>query len=210
MELRDTTDPRNIDPEAYLRLVLLARGVAVARPQHLVKYSAPTPARPENGMEGFAILVFFNNISSFSPVFPFYMSHVWDILSSSFSQFLWRRVPYATSLWLPFLFSPLSLQIIVSCTLQSLCTYKPNSYFTGNWSSLWRAPLQEEERKGEPHICSLLVSVLWRLASCRIGTLSAGVLSYGLRHPEHTLHALADTVHAFQLHSDADMVWIYH
>lgn len=76
VELRDTTDPRNIDPEAYLRLVLLARGVAVARPQHLVKYSAPTPARPENGMEGFAILVFFNNISSFSPVFPFYMSHV--------------------------------------------------------------------------------------------------------------------------------------
>lgn len=108
----------------------------------------------------------------------------------------------------PASFSPLSLQIIVSCTLQSLCTYKPNSYFTGNWSSLWRAPLQEEERKGEPHICSLLVSVLWRLASCRIGTLSAGVLSYGLRHPEHTLHALADTVHAFQLHSDADMVWI--
>lgn len=48
-ELRDTADARNIDPEAYFRLVLLARGVAVARPQHLVTYTAPTPARPANG-----------------------------------------------------------------------------------------------------------------------------------------------------------------
>lgn len=48
-ELRDTADARNIDPEAYFRLVLLARGVAVARPQHLVKYSAPTPPKPTDG-----------------------------------------------------------------------------------------------------------------------------------------------------------------
>lgn len=46
-ELRDTADPHNIDPEAYFRLVLLARGVAVARPNHLVKYSAPTPPKPD-------------------------------------------------------------------------------------------------------------------------------------------------------------------
>ncbi|KAI8429562.1 hypothetical protein MSG28_000184 [Choristoneura fumiferana] len=48
-ELRATRDARNIDPEAFFRLVLLARGVAVARPAHLVKYSAPTPPRPPNG-----------------------------------------------------------------------------------------------------------------------------------------------------------------
>lgn len=48
-ELRDTADPHNIDPEAYFRLVLLARGVAVARPNHLVKYTTPPPPRPPNG-----------------------------------------------------------------------------------------------------------------------------------------------------------------
>lgn len=48
-ELRDTADARNIDPEAYFRLVLLARGVAIARPQHLVKYSPTTPRKPESG-----------------------------------------------------------------------------------------------------------------------------------------------------------------
>lgn len=48
-ELRDTADAHNIDPEAYFRLVLLARGVSVPRPQHLVQYTAPAPPRPENG-----------------------------------------------------------------------------------------------------------------------------------------------------------------
>lgn len=56
-ELRDTTDARNIDPEAYFRLVLLARGVAVARPHHLVKFSAPTPPKPVDGKNVFAYLV---------------------------------------------------------------------------------------------------------------------------------------------------------
>ncbi|KAL4709804.1 hypothetical protein ACJJTC_001258 [Scirpophaga incertulas] len=49
-ELRATADARNIDPEAFFRLVLMARGVAVARPAHLVAYTAPTPPRPANGM----------------------------------------------------------------------------------------------------------------------------------------------------------------
>ncbi|KAJ8734252.1 hypothetical protein PYW07_014803 [Mythimna separata] len=118
-ELRDTADPHNIDPEAYFRLVLLARGVAVARPHHLVMYSAPTPQRPANG----------------------------------------------------------------------------------DWSVLWKGDNQDEKDK-EPHLCALLTSVLWRLAACRSSTAQPpGILSYGLRHPEHTMHALADTVHAFQLHA---------
>ncbi|KAJ0180973.1 hypothetical protein K1T71_003058 [Dendrolimus kikuchii] len=123
-ELRDTADPHNIDPEAYFRLVLLARGVAVARPQHLVKYSAPTPPKPTNG----------------------------------------------------------------------------------DWSLLWKGDYQDEKDK-EPHVCALLMSVLWRLAACRSATGGPpGILSYGLRHVEHTLHALADTIHAFQLHADPSCV----
>ncbi|KAF9412274.1 hypothetical protein HW555_009165 [Spodoptera exigua] len=123
-ELRDTADPHNIDPEAYFRLVLLARGVAVARPHHLVKYSAPTPQRPPNG----------------------------------------------------------------------------------DWSVFWKGDNQDEKEK-EPHLCALLTSVLWRLAACRASTAQPpGILSYGLRHPEHTMHALADTVHAFQLHGEPECV----
>ncbi|PZC74948.1 hypothetical protein B5X24_HaOG206881 [Helicoverpa armigera] len=124
-ELRDTADPHNIDPEAYFRLVLLARGVAVARPNHLVKYSAPTPQRPANG----------------------------------------------------------------------------------DWSVLWKGDNQDQEKEKEPHLCALLTSVLWRLAACRTSTAQPpGILSYGLRHPEHTMHALADTVHAFQLHAEPECV----
>ncbi|XP_039765320.1 protein purity of essence isoform X3 [Pararge aegeria] len=123
-ELRDTADARNIDPEAYFRLVLLARGVAVARPQHLVKFSATTPSKPANG----------------------------------------------------------------------------------DWSVLWKGDNQDEPGK-EPHLCALLISVLWKLAACRSQTAGPpGILSYGLRHVEHTLHALADTIHAFQLNSDSDCV----
>ncbi|XP_047533883.1 protein purity of essence isoform X2 [Vanessa atalanta] len=123
-ELRDTTDARNIDPEAYFRLVLLARGVAVARPQHLVKYSAPTPPKPADG----------------------------------------------------------------------------------DWSMLWKSEVQEEPDR-EPHLCALLSSVLWKLTACRSQTTGPpGILSYGLRHAEHTLHALADTIHAFQLHGDSDCI----
>ncbi|XP_069365949.1 E3 ubiquitin-protein ligase UBR4 isoform X13 [Maniola hyperantus] len=123
-ELRDTADARNIDPEAYFRLVLLARGVAVARPQHLVKFSATTPSKPANG----------------------------------------------------------------------------------DWSVLWKGDNQDEPDK-EPHLCALLVSVLWKLAGCRNQTAGPpGILSYGLRHVEHTLHALADTIHAFQLNSDSDCI----
>ncbi|XP_072935202.1 E3 ubiquitin-protein ligase UBR4 isoform X5 [Epargyreus clarus] len=124
-ELRDTADARNIDPEAYFRLVLLARGVAVARPQHLVKFSAPTPKRPANG----------------------------------------------------------------------------------DWSTLWKGPFDEEGEGREAHVCALLTSVLWRLAACRSAAGGPpGILSYGLRHAEHTLHALADTIHAFQLHADSDCI----
>ncbi|XP_052737360.1 protein purity of essence isoform X1 [Bicyclus anynana] len=123
-ELRDTADARNIDPEAYFRLLLLARGVAVARPQHLVKFSAPTPTKPDSG----------------------------------------------------------------------------------DWSVLWKGDQQEEEDK-EPHLCALLISVLWKLAGCRSHTAGPpGILSYGLRHVEHTLHALADTIHAFQLNSDPECI----
>lgn len=125
-ELRDTADARNIDPEAYFRLVLLARGVAVARPQHLVKYSAPTPQRPANG----------------------------------------------------------------------------------DWSVLWKDTGEEQQDKEkEGHVCALLTSVLWRLAAVRSAAGGPpGILSYGLRHAEHTLHALADIVHAFQLHADPDCI----
>ncbi|XP_041973883.1 protein purity of essence isoform X2 [Aricia agestis] len=123
LELRDTADARNIDPEAYFRLVLLARGVAVARPQHLVKYSAPTPAKPTDG----------------------------------------------------------------------------------DWTTLWR----ESGDASSPHLVALLAGVLWKLAACRAAAVAGGaggVLTYGLRHVEHTLHALADTVHAFQLHADSEMI----
>ncbi|KAL0896018.1 hypothetical protein ABMA27_012006 [Loxostege sticticalis] len=125
-ELRDTADARNIDPEAYFRLVLLARGVAVARPQHLVTYTAPTPARPANG----------------------------------------------------------------------------------DWSIFWKLEhlQQQQQDEREPHLCALLSSVLWRLAGCKSGAGPPGILQYGLRHAEHTLHALADTVHAFQLHADPDCI----
>ncbi|XP_060810461.1 E3 ubiquitin-protein ligase UBR4 isoform X2 [Amyelois transitella] len=122
-ELRDTADARNIDPEAYFRLVLLARGVAVARPQHLVKYSAPTPERPPKG----------------------------------------------------------------------------------DWSIFWKDVLPQEGKEKESHLCALLSGVLWRLAGCR-GAVPPGVLQHGLRHADHTLHALADIVHAFQMHADADCV----
>ncbi|XP_061383112.1 E3 ubiquitin-protein ligase UBR4 isoform X4 [Danaus plexippus] len=123
-ELRDTPDARNVDPEAYFRLVLLARGVAVARPQHLVKFSAPTPPKPANG----------------------------------------------------------------------------------DWSTLWKGDSQDDTER-EPHLCALLISVLWKLAACRNRAGGPpGILSYGLRHSEHTLHALADTIHAFQLHADSDCI----
>ncbi|XP_026324095.1 E3 ubiquitin-protein ligase UBR4 isoform X3 [Hyposmocoma kahamanoa] len=123
-ELRDTTDACNIDPEAYFRLVLLARGVAVARPNNLVKFTAPTPPKPANG----------------------------------------------------------------------------------EWSTYWKGDYQEVKDQ-EPHLCALLTSVLWRLAACRSATGGApGILSYGLRHADHTLHALADTVHAFQLNADPDCI----
>ncbi|CAB3259165.1 unnamed protein product [Arctia plantaginis] len=126
-ELRDTADPYNIDPEAYFRLVLLARGVAVARPNHLVKYTTPPPPRPANG----------------------------------------------------------------------------------DWSVLWKGGSTEnqEDKDKEPHLCGLLTSVLWRLTACRTSTAQPpGILSYGLRHPEHTMHALADTIHAFQLHGEPECI----
>ncbi|KOB73273.1 E3 ubiquitin-protein ligase UBR4 [Operophtera brumata] len=66
-----------------------------------------------------------------------------------------------------------------------------------------------KDKDREPHLCSLLTSVLWRLAHCK--STPGGppaILSYGLRHTEHTLHALADTIHAFQLHGDNDCVSI--
>ncbi|KAJ2946624.1 hypothetical protein O0L34_g12681 [Tuta absoluta] len=122
-ELRDTADARNIDPEAYFRLVLLARGVAIARPNHLVKFTAPTPAKPING----------------------------------------------------------------------------------DWSQLWKDGPQDSDH--ESHLCALLTNVLWRLAACKSAMGGApGVLTYGLRHADHTLHALADTIHAFQLHGEPSCV----
>ncbi|XP_063828894.1 E3 ubiquitin-protein ligase UBR4 [Ostrinia nubilalis] len=125
-ELRDTADARNIDPEAYFRLVLLARGVAVARPHNLVTFTAPAPPRPANG----------------------------------------------------------------------------------DWSIFWRLDQlqQQQQDEREPHLCALLTTVLWRLAGCKSGAGPPGILQYGLRHAEHTLHALADTVHAFQLHADPECV----
>ncbi|XP_068628453.1 E3 ubiquitin-protein ligase UBR4 isoform X2 [Battus philenor] len=124
-ELRSTADARNIDPEAYFRLVLLARGVAVARPQHLVKYSPATPRKPDNG----------------------------------------------------------------------------------EWSALWKGDYGESQGvTGPPHLCALMCSVLWRLAAVRTAPGPGGVLTHGLRHTEQTLHALADTLHAFQLHSDNDTI----
>lgn len=82
-------------------------------------------------------------------------------------------------------------------------------YFLGNWSALWKADCQDEPDR-EPHLCALLSSVLWKLTGCRSQTTGPpGILSYGLRHAEHTLHALADTIHAFQLHGDSDCVSIW-
>ncbi|XP_045509122.1 E3 ubiquitin-protein ligase UBR4 isoform X3 [Colias croceus] len=121
-ELRDTADTRCVDPEAYFRLVLLARSMAIARPQNLVKYTAPTPRRPANG----------------------------------------------------------------------------------DWSVYWKPDYQEDPER-EPHVCALLLSVLWKLAACKNQAHGPpGVLSYGLRHAESTLHALADTIHAFQLNADPE------
>ena len=37
--LRDVQDPRDLDAEAFYRLVLTARGVAVARPYNLAKFA---------------------------------------------------------------------------------------------------------------------------------------------------------------------------
>ncbi|CAG4926444.1 unnamed protein product [Colias eurytheme] len=123
-ELRDTADTRCVDPEAYFRLVLLARSMAIARPQNLVKYTAPTPRRPANG----------------------------------------------------------------------------------DWSVYWKPDYQEDPER-EPHVCALLLSVLWKLAACKNQAHGPpGVLSYGLRHAESTLHALADTIHAFQLNADPECI----
>ncbi|XP_047525824.1 E3 ubiquitin-protein ligase UBR4 [Pieris napi] len=120
-ELRDATDARNVDPEAYFRLVLLARSVAVARPHNLVRFTAPTPEKPADG----------------------------------------------------------------------------------DWSALWKG----DSPGDEPHACALLASVLWKLAACKNQARGPpGILSYGLRHAEHTLHALADIIHAFQLNSDPECV----
>ncbi|XP_013166692.1 PREDICTED: E3 ubiquitin-protein ligase UBR4 isoform X4 [Papilio xuthus] len=124
-DLRDTADARNIDPEAYFRLVLLARGVAVARPQHLVKFTPSTPRKPESG----------------------------------------------------------------------------------DWAALWKGDYTENKgESGTPHLCAMLCSVLWRLASVRAPPGPGGVLAHGLRHADHTLHALADILHAFQLHADNDAI----
>ncbi|XP_038209068.1 E3 ubiquitin-protein ligase UBR4 isoform X2 [Zerene cesonia] len=123
-ELRDTADVRCIDPEGYFRLLLLARSLAVARPQNLVKYTAPTPRRPANG----------------------------------------------------------------------------------DWSVYWKPEYQDDPER-EPHVCALLLSVLWKLAACKNQAHGPpGVLSYGLRHAEPTLHALADTIHAFQLNADPECI----
>lgn len=82
-------------------------------------------------------------------------------------------------------------------------------YLIGEWSTYWKGDYQEDKEQ-EPHLCALLTSVLWRLAACRSATGGApGILSYGLRHADHTLHALADTVHAFQLNADPDCVSIF-
>lgn len=78
----------------------------------------------------------------------------------------------------------------------------------GDWSIFWKLEhlQQQQQDEREPHLCALLSSVLWRLAGCKSGAGPPGILQYGLRHAEHTLHALADTVHAFQLHADPDCV----
>ncbi|XP_013144239.1 PREDICTED: E3 ubiquitin-protein ligase UBR4 [Papilio polytes] len=39
-----------------------------------------------------------------------------------------------------------------------------------------------------------------------VGGGGVGVLAHGLRHADHTLHALADILHAFQLHADNDAI----
>lgn len=83
---------------------------------------------------------------------------------------------------------------------------------TGDWSVLWKGDNTEnqEDKDKEPHLCGLLTSVLWRLAACRTSTAQPpGILSYGLRHPDHTMHALADTIHAFQLHGEPECVSIH-
>ncbi|XP_050663780.1 E3 ubiquitin-protein ligase UBR4 isoform X18 [Leptidea sinapis] len=75
---------------------------------------------------------------------------------------------------------------------------------SGDWSVLWKEGSPEA---GEPHLLVLLASVLWRLAECRRAARGPpGLLVYGLRHVEHTLHALADVVHAFQLHAHPDCI----
>lgn len=43
IELRQTNDPRNVDPENFFRLLLLTRAIAVSRPVNLVKFAGPLP-----------------------------------------------------------------------------------------------------------------------------------------------------------------------
>lgn len=38
-QMRDTSDPRDIDAENFYRLVLIVRGIAIARPSNLAKFT---------------------------------------------------------------------------------------------------------------------------------------------------------------------------
>lgn len=50
---KDTSDPRDLDPEAFYQLIIIARSIAVARPQNIgrftpdVNYSEPLKVIPE-------------------------------------------------------------------------------------------------------------------------------------------------------------------
>lgn len=46
-EFKSVTDPKDIDPEAFYRLVLTVRSVAVARPYNLTKFPDSLPAEPK-------------------------------------------------------------------------------------------------------------------------------------------------------------------
>lgn len=48
IELCETSDPRNADPENFFRVVMLARSIAVSRPQNLLKYAGNLPTPPQN------------------------------------------------------------------------------------------------------------------------------------------------------------------
>lgn len=48
VELRQTADPRNVDPENFFRLLLLTRAIAVSRPLNLVKFAGPLPILQQN------------------------------------------------------------------------------------------------------------------------------------------------------------------